>query len=179
VIFLVFTSISVSFGYRTFNFSSASCFRRSSISRFWVSDWAFEVASSYFILFISEFNILSFSRPSFLSSITLERRLFKAMVYPSSSALFCALRALLRIRPCKRSVVLIISKRKNLVFKHKDLVLSPLSYCTLGCRPIHLWIALTARLLALGIRSFFPSLGRQRTPCCLGDSIRSLLLRCH
>jgi hypothetical protein len=42
---------------------------------------------------------LSFSRPSFLSSITSERRLFKAMVYPSSSALFCALRALLRIRP--------------------------------------------------------------------------------
>jgi hypothetical protein len=130
-------------------------------------------------LFINEFNILSFSRPSFLSSITLERRLFKAMVYPPSSAPFCALRALLRIRPYKRSVVLSINKRKNLVFKHKNLILSPLSCCTLSCRPIHLLIILTARLLASRTRSFFPSPGRQRSPCCPGDNIRSLLLRCH
>jgi hypothetical protein len=69
-----------------------------------------EVASSSFILFNNEFKILSFSRPSFLSSITSERRLFKAIVHPLSSALFCALRALLRMRPCKRSVELSISK---------------------------------------------------------------------
>jgi hypothetical protein len=47
-----------------------------------------EVASSSFILFSNEFNILSFSRPSFLSSITSERRLFKAMVHHSSSSIF-------------------------------------------------------------------------------------------
>jgi hypothetical protein len=162
-----------------FNFVSASYFRRSSISHFWASAWAFEVASSSFILFTNEFNILSFSRPSFLSSITSERRLLKAIVHPSSSALFCALRALLRIRPYKRSAVLSISKWKIFVFKYKNLIPSPLSCCMLSCRPIHLLIALRARLLALGIRSFCPSPGRQRSPCCLGDNTRSLLLRCR
>jgi hypothetical protein len=61
-------------------------------------------------LLTNEINILSFSRPSFLSSITSERRLFRAIVHPSSSIFFYALRALLRIKPCKRSIVLSISK---------------------------------------------------------------------
>jgi hypothetical protein len=103
-----------------FNFASASCFRRSSISHFWASAWALEVVSSSFILFTNEFNILSFLRPSFLSSITSERRLFRAIVHPSSSAFFCALRALLRIRPCKRSVVLSISKIKKSFLSTKN-----------------------------------------------------------
>jgi hypothetical protein len=77
-----------------------------------------EAASSSLILFNNECNILSFSRPSFLSSITSERRLFKAMVYPSSSALFCALRALLRIRPYKNAV-LSVSKWKILSLNTK------------------------------------------------------------
>jgi hypothetical protein len=53
---------------------------------------------------------LSFSRPSFLSSITSERRLFRAIIYPSSSIFFCALRALLRIKPYKREIELSINK---------------------------------------------------------------------
>jgi hypothetical protein len=61
----------------------------------------------------------SFSRPSFLSSITSERRLFRAIVHPSSSIFFCALRALLRIKPCKRSIILSISKGKKIFFKYK------------------------------------------------------------
>jgi hypothetical protein len=39
--------------------------------------------------------------PSFLNSITSDRRLLSAMVQLSSSAFFCALKALLRIKPCK------------------------------------------------------------------------------
>jgi hypothetical protein len=61
-------------------------------------------------LFTNEINILSFSRPSFLNSITSERRLFRAIVYPSSSMFFYALRALLRIKPCKRKTRLSINK---------------------------------------------------------------------
>jgi hypothetical protein len=41
---------------------------------------------------------LSFSKPSFLSSITSERRLLRAIVQPSSSALFCALQEKERIK---------------------------------------------------------------------------------
>jgi hypothetical protein len=36
--------------------------------------------------------------------------LFKATVYPSSSMFFCALRALLRIKHCKRRARLSINK---------------------------------------------------------------------
>jgi hypothetical protein len=68
------------------------------------------MASSYFTLFTNEIKILSFSKPSFLSSITSERRLFRAIVYPSSSIFFYALRALLRIKPCKREIELSINK---------------------------------------------------------------------
>jgi hypothetical protein len=43
----------------------------------------------------------SATRPSFLSSITSERRLLRAIVQLSSLVLFCALKALLRIKPYK------------------------------------------------------------------------------
>jgi hypothetical protein len=36
--------------------------------------------------------------------------LFRAIVYPLSSMFFCALRALLRIKPCKRRTRLSINK---------------------------------------------------------------------
>jgi hypothetical protein len=38
---------------------------------------------------------------SFLSLMTSDQRLLRAIVQLSSSAFFCALRALLRIKPCK------------------------------------------------------------------------------
>jgi hypothetical protein len=43
--------------------------------------------------------ILSFSKASFLSLITSVRRLLRAIVQLSSSAFFCALKALLSIKP--------------------------------------------------------------------------------
>jgi hypothetical protein len=139
-----------------------------------------EVASSSFILFTNEFNILSFSRPSFLSSITSERRLFKAIVHPSPSALFYALRALLRIRPCKKKCGIKYKQIKQIsVFKYKKFILIPLSYYMLSCQPVCLSMAPKAHLLASGIRSFCSSPGRQKFPCCLGDNTRNLLLRCR
>jgi hypothetical protein len=56
----------------------------------------------FFYFSTNEIKILSFSRPSFLSSITSVRRLLSAMVQLSSSVFFCALKALLRIKPCKK-----------------------------------------------------------------------------
>jgi hypothetical protein len=81
--------------------ASAICLRRSSTSDFWASAWALFWASSSFILFTNEIKILSFSRPSFLNSITSKWRLLRAIVQPSSLVLFCALKALLRIKPYK------------------------------------------------------------------------------
>jgi hypothetical protein len=45
---------------------------------------------------------LSFSAASFLSLITLDRRLLRAIWQLSSSAFFYALNVLLRIKPCKK-----------------------------------------------------------------------------
>jgi hypothetical protein len=55
----------------------------------------------YFTLSTNESRILSFSVASFLSLITSDQRLLRATVQLSSSAFFCALRALLSIKPCK------------------------------------------------------------------------------
>jgi hypothetical protein len=121
----------------------------------------------------------SFSRPSFLSSITSERRLFRAIVHPSSSIFFCALRALLRIKPCKRSIILSISKGKKSFLSTKNLIFTPLYYYMLNCRPIHPSTVLKAHLLMLEIRSFCSSPGRQISPYCPGDSTENPLLRCR
>jgi hypothetical protein len=69
---------------------------------------------------------------------------------------------------------------KNLLFlKYKKFILVPLNYYMLSYRPIHLLIAPKACLLVSGTRSFCSSLGRQKSPCCLGDNTRSLLLCCR
>jgi hypothetical protein len=45
---------------------------------------------------------LSFSKALFLSLITYVQRLLRAIVQLSSSAFFCALKALLSIKPCTK-----------------------------------------------------------------------------
>jgi hypothetical protein len=68
---------------------------------------------------------------------------------------------------------------KSFVFKYKKLILVHLNYYMLSCRSIHLLIAPKACLLVLGNRSFCSSPGRQKSPCCLGDNTRNLLLHCR
>jgi hypothetical protein len=67
---------------------------------------------------------------------------------------------------------------ENFCFSVK-FIFSPLSYCMLSCRLIHLLTAPRARPLVSGIRSFCSSPSKQKSPCCLGDNTRSLLLRCR
>jgi mevalonate pyrophosphate decarboxylase len=55
-----------------------------------------------FSLSTKERSILSFSSASFLSVITSDRRFPRAIWQLSSSAFFCALKALLRIKPYKK-----------------------------------------------------------------------------
>jgi hypothetical protein len=61
-----------------------------------------KLASSPFTLPTNVSRILSFSVASFLSLITFVRRLLRAIVQLSSSAFFCALKALLSIKPYKK-----------------------------------------------------------------------------
>jgi hypothetical protein len=61
-----------------------------------------KLASSPFTLPTNVSRILSFSVASFLSLITSVRRLLRAIVQLSSSAFFCALKALLSIKPYKK-----------------------------------------------------------------------------
>jgi hypothetical protein len=70
---------------------------------------------------------LSFTKALFLSLITSNRRLLRAIVQLSSSAFFCALRALLRIKPCKKKER-ISTKMKN--FVSKSINYKVLSLCT-------------------------------------------------
>jgi hypothetical protein len=144
----------------------------------------FKSSFVFFILSINECNILSFSRPSFLNSITSERRLLRAITHPSSSASFWALRALLSIRPCKKKNVcasINLSKQKILVSRKnkKTSFPVPLSYYMSGCRLARFLTAPRARLPVLGIRSSCSSPGRQKSLCCQGDNTKSLLLHCR
>jgi hypothetical protein len=60
------------------------------------------LASLALTLSTKESIILSFSVASFLSLINSDRRLPRAIWQLSSSAIFCALKALLRIKPYKK-----------------------------------------------------------------------------
>jgi hypothetical protein len=60
---------------------------------------AISLASLIFSLSTKESRILSFSRASFLSVMTSDRRFPSAIWQLSPSASFCALKALLRIKP--------------------------------------------------------------------------------
>ena len=94
------------------------------------------------------------------------------------SVSFCALRALLSIKPCKKEYVCVsvgLNERKNTRISF----IIPLNCYKLGCQPDRFLIAPKVHLLKLGIRSFCLSPDRQKFPCCREDSTRSLLLHCH
>jgi hypothetical protein len=77
-------------------------------------------ASSYFTLSTNESRILSFSKALFLSLMTSDRKLPRAIVQLSYSAFFCAIRALLRIKPYK--------KEERINTRIKDFIYKSINY---------------------------------------------------
>jgi hypothetical protein len=127
------------------------------------------LASSSFTLLTNEIKILSFSKASFLSSITSERRLLRAIVQLSSSAFFCALKALLRIKSYKKKKELSMTMKYFISnFKVNSFCTFILLYARLSQGHPSAWRR--GQFRASEIAYSWLSPGKRISLCCLGDS---------
>jgi hypothetical protein len=82
----------------------------------------------------NESRILSFSKASFLSLITSDRRLPRAITQILSLAFFCVLKAFLRIKPCKKERISMRIQDKIIYFQVHHFCTFRLLYARLSVR---------------------------------------------